>query len=101
MKVKIILGIIVISVIVSMIWINAERIDNGETPRSFDTSTSPGVEWIKVNKSNKDATYRHWAGEWMTLEDVMKLSEKGKDLSGRDLWKYNFYEYRNDGYQRR
>lgn len=101
MKVKIILGIIVISVIVGMIWIKAERIDNGETPRSFDTSTSPGVEWIKVDKSNKDATYRHWAGEWMTLEDVMKLSEKGKDLSGRDLWKYNFYEYRNDGYQRR
>lgn len=101
MKGKIIIGLIVIIAIVSVIWTKANRIDDGERPHSFDTSVSPGVEFIKVDKNGKDVTYRHWAGEWMTLEDVTKLAKKGKELSGRDLWKYNFYEYRNDGYQRR
>lgn len=96
---KMLWALIAIATIIIGISVIATRIDKGEKPHFFDDSKTPGIDWISVNKN--EIAYSYWGGAWMTIEDVIKLSEKGTKLSGRDLWEYNFYEIVNDGYQRR
>lgn len=100
MKKKIIALSITVVVLIICIYRIAARIDKEETPRSFEPSTAPGIEWIKVEKDLEKYDYSYYGGTWMTLEDVLKVSEKGINLTGRDLWKYNFYEDLTESYQR-
>ena len=97
---KLVLGLIVIIAILVGIRVTATKIDESEGPRTFDPKVYPGIEWIQVDTTEKENYSRHLIGSWMTIEDLLNLSQKGKDICGKDLWKYNFFENLTEGYQR-
>ena len=97
---KTVIVLITILIIIFGVSRLATQIDEGEVPHVFEASTAPGIEWISVDKAMKQYDYAYNGGSWMTLEDVLQVLEKGTNLTGRDLWKYNFYEDRGESYQR-
>ena len=98
-KRSILLSIIFVIFIIGISMFLAQA-DKGDELDDFNVDVHPGIEWIRVEKVLEKYDYAYYGGTWMTLEDVLQVSEKGINLTGRDLWKYNFYEDRTESYQR-
>jgi len=59
-----------------------------------------GPDWIRKGKKGEEQRYKKIDGEQLTLEEVIRLSEKGDAFSWKDLQKYNFYEILKEDYHR-